>query len=95
VGYNVSSSSIYPSIRFTGRAVSDPLNSLGSETTIVAGAAAQTAATRWGDYGSMSVDPSDDCTFWYTQEYIKSKGFFLFGFNWSTRLASFRFSTCS
>jgi len=45
---------------------------------------------RWGDYSSMSVDPQDGCTFWYSQEYYKTTG----GFNWSTRIASFKFDSC-
>src|SRR5439155_3664003 len=46
--------------------------------------------SRWGDYTSLSVDPSDDCTFWYTNEYIPSNG----SFNWRTRIGSFKFSSC-
>ncbi len=38
----------------------------------------------------MQVDPVDDCTFWYTQEYMKTTG----SFNWNTRIANFKFSTC-
>jgi hypothetical protein len=45
---------------------------------------------RWGDYSSMSVDPQDGCTFWYSQEYYKTTG----SFNWSTRIASFKFNSC-
>ena len=47
-------------------------------------------ANRWGDYSSMSIDPGDNCTFWYTNEYIPSNG----SFNWHTRLASFKFTAC-
>ena len=68
LGYSASSSSIVPQIRFTGRLASDPLNEMTqSEGTIIAGTGAQRATlTRWGDYTSMSIDPADDCTFWYT-----------------------------
>jgi hypothetical protein len=45
---------------------------------------------RWGDYSSMSVDPEDGCTFWYSQEYYKTTG----AFNWNTRIASLRFNSC-
>jgi hypothetical protein len=38
----------------------------------------------------MTVDPVDDCTFWYTNEYLKGNG----TWNWSTRIASFKFPTC-
>ena len=45
---------------------------------------------RWGDYSAMTVDPVDDCTLWYTQEYMASTG----NFNWRTRIADFRFINC-
>ncbi len=91
VGYSVSSTAIHPGIRYTGRAPGDPLGLLGAETSIIAGTGSQTRNLhRWGDYSSLSVDPTDDCTFWYTNEYLKSNG----SFNWSTRIASFKFTTC-
>ncbi|MCB0823046.1 MAG: PKD domain-containing protein [Bacteroidales bacterium] len=86
IGYSVSSSTMYPSIAYAGRYASDPLNTMTiPEVTIHSGAASQTGVSRWGDYSCMSVDPSDDETFWYTQEY--SSG----GWNWRTRIASFFF----
>jgi len=93
VGYSVSNSSnIYPGIRYAGRVPSDTPGTLEAESGIVNGAASQTGSYsyRWGDYSSMSIDPSDDCTFWYTTEYIVAGG----SFNWNTRIASFKFSTC-
>jgi hypothetical protein len=91
VGYSVSSSTINPGIRFTGRAPSDPAGTLGTELTILDGGGSQNGGlTRWGDYSSLSVDPVDDCTLWYTTEYLKTTG----SFNWSTRIANFKFSTC-
>jgi hypothetical protein len=91
LGYSVSSSTLNPSIRITTRLAGDPLNQLGAETTIFNGTGSQNGGlNRWGDYSAMSVDPVDDCTFWYTQEYLKANG----SFNWSTRISSFKFSTC-
>ena len=46
-------------------------------------------SNRFGDYSTMQIDPTDDCTFWYTQEYIKTTG----SFNWATRINSFKFTT--
>jgi len=93
LGYSVSSSSVYPSIRYVGRLASDPLNTLPqAETTLIAGSGSQTHSSgRWGDYSSMSIDPSDDCTFWYTQEYYQSTS----PAGWRTRIGSFRFPSCS
>ncbi|NOZ77603.1 MAG: DUF4394 domain-containing protein [Acidobacteria bacterium] len=93
VGYSVSSSTVYPSIRWAGRLAGDPAGTLGQgEATVIAGGGAQThSAARWGDYSAMSVDPTDDCTFWYTQEYIATTG----SAPWKTRIASFKFPSCS
>ena len=91
IGYSVSSSSMYPAIRYAGRLVSDPLDTLGqTETTLFAGTGSQSGGyTRWGDYSSMSVDPVDDCTFWYTTEYYETTGS-----NWQTRIGSFQLPGC-
>ena len=76
LGYSVSSSSVYPSIRYTGRLVGDPLGEMAQgEAVIITGTGSQTSSyARWGDYSMMSVDPLDDCTFWYTQEYYQTTG---------------------
>ncbi len=91
LGYSASSGSLFPSIRYTGRLVTDAPGTMQSENTIQAGAGSQLRnLNRWGDYSAMAMDPGDDCTFWYTTEYLKSNG----TFNWSTRIASFKFSSC-
>ena len=91
LGYSVSSASLDPSIRYTGRLPTDPAGTMEAEKSIVTGTGVQSSSGhRWGDYSSMAIDPGDDCTFWYTQEYIKTGG----SFSWSTRLASFHFNTC-
>ena len=91
VGYSVSSSTMHPAIGYTGRVPTDPPGTLQAETTIIQGGGSQLRnLSRWGDYSAMSVDPVDDCTFWYTNEYLKSNG----TFNWSTRIASFKFASC-
>ena len=91
VGYSVSSSSIRPSVRYTGRVPTDPASTMEAEVNVVTGAGSQTGSlSRWGDYSAMQVDPVDDCTFWYTQEYMKTTG----SFNWNTRIANFKFPGC-
>jgi len=91
VGYSASSGSVFPSIRYTGWLVGDAPGTLESENTIVSGGGAQTnGLSRWGDYTAITIDPVDDCTFWYTDQYLKSTG----SFNWSTRIASFKFPGC-
>lgn len=91
LGYSVSSSSSFPSIAVTGQAISDPRNTLQAETSVISGGGSQiNGLNRWGDYSAMQIDPSDDCTFWYTTEYIKTTG----SFNWNTRIANFKFPGC-
>ncbi|MBI1740919.1 MAG: choice-of-anchor D domain-containing protein, partial [Candidatus Koribacter versatilis] len=91
LGYSVSSSSVFPSIFFTGRVPSDPAGTMQSEQLIVNGTGSQTGGlSRWGDYSAMTIDPADDCTFWYTQEYEKANG----NWNWNTRIANFKFNSC-
>ena len=92
LGYSASSSTIKPALRYATRLKTDTLNTLSNETTIVQGGGAQLATlTRWGDYSSMSIDPVDDCTFWFTSEYLKADG----KFNWSTRIHSFKINSCT
>jgi hypothetical protein len=74
IGYSISSSSINPSIRFTGRLAEDTLGTLEGEQTIMPGGGSQLKLSNWGDYSSISIDPVDDCTFWYTTEYLPAPG---------------------
>jgi len=92
LGYSVSSTTVYPGIRYTGRLASDPLGQLPQgETVLINGSGSQTGtASRWGDYAMMSVDPADDCTFWFTTEYMPTTG----GAPWATRIGSFTFPGC-
>ena len=87
LGYNASSQTVYPSIRYVGRLVSDPLGTMPQgEYTLVNGTAVN-GSNRYGDYSDMVVDPVDDCTFWFTGEYNPAS-------QWSTRIGAFRFDAC-
>ena len=90
IGYNASSTSLFPSLRYATRLATDPLNTLQTEATLQAGGGSQTGLNRWGDYSAVSVDPSDDCTFWFTGEYYTGT----FSNNWSTRIGTFRIPSC-
>lgn len=91
LGYSASSSATRPSIRVTGRLSTDPLGQMQTETNVITGTGSQIDRLhRWGDYSAMQIDPTDDKTFWYTQEYMKTTG----SFNWSTRIIPIQFSTC-
>jgi hypothetical protein len=91
----------FPSIAYAGRLASDPLDTLPqTETVLAAGAASQThtcsggPCPRWGDYSGMSIDPADDCTFWYTNQYYASSATAATG-NWQTRIGAFKFPSCT
>lgn len=86
MGYSASSATMYPAIRYAGRIPTDTLGQMGQgEATLYAGTGYQSSYTRWGDYSSLTVDPADDETFWYTTEYLASSGT-----NWQTRIGSFK-----
>jgi hypothetical protein len=92
IGYSVASTSVYPSIRFAGRLAGDPLGTLGvAEGSIMAGSGTQTTSVaRWGDYAMMAVDPTDDCTFWFTTEYVATTS----NAPWRTRVAAAQVPGC-
>ena len=91
LGYSASSGSMYPAIRYTGRAATATLGTLNEpERTLIAGSGSQTDINRWGDYSAMTIDPVDDCTFWYTNEYYQTTGT-----DWQTRIGHFRFDQCT
>ena len=89
LGYNVSSSSMYPGIRYCGQSALENQNASGimdiAEETVLNGTASHTSDNRWADYAEMSVDPSDDATFWFTTEYANG------GSSKSTQIVSFQF----
>lgn len=109
VGYSVSNATdVYPGIRYTGRLAGDPLGQMTlGEGIIINGTGVQTTAnSRWGDYTSLNVDPVDDCTFWYVNEYYAISGLPLplpppplpfpgTTAPWQTRIASFQLPGCA
>ncbi len=92
IGYSLSGPGIHPHIAYTGRTPSDSAGTMESEGIIMAGKGSQRESERWGDYSALSIDPIDDCTFWYTTEYIPKTGN---APNWQTRIASFKFPSCT
>ncbi|HEX6293113.1 MAG TPA: hypothetical protein VFZ66_28285 [Herpetosiphonaceae bacterium] len=92
LGYSVSSSTVYPGIRYTGRLRGDALGAMPlGEAVLINGSGSQlTTNSRWGDYTSMNIDPTDDCTFWYVNEYYETTS--LAG--WQTRIGSFKLPGC-
>ncbi len=91
LGFSASDATIHPQIRYATRLATDPLNTLTAEAHMFDGTGSQIdTSSRWGDYSAMTIDPVDDCTFWYTQEYYATNS----SFNWRTRIGNFKFDTC-
>jgi uncharacterized repeat protein (TIGR01451 family) len=89
LGYSISSTTVFPSIHYTGRLSTDPLGRMPQgEENLINGSGFSTL-NRWGDYSSLNIDPLDDCTFWYTNQYMAASGV-----AWRTRIGSFRFLSC-
>ena len=90
IGFSVSGLATFPSVRYAARLATDPPGTLAQgEADLVAGGGSQTHSSgRWGDYSMLVVDPSDDCTFWYTQEYYASTS----SIGWRTRIGTFTFA---
>jgi len=104
IAYSASGVNYFPSLHYAGRLASDPLNELTQgEAVLFAGLGIEVAVpdylqrNRWGDYSNLTVDPTDDCTFWYTNEYCPTNGP-LDGVSiveWHTRIGSFKFPQCT
>ncbi len=86
---NGTSPSVFPSVFYTGRLVGDPLGTMPQgEGSIINGTGSQTGSNRWGDYTSLSVDPTDDLTFWYVNQYVPTTS----SIGWRLRVGSFKVS---
>ena len=97
LGYSVVNGvSVFPGIRYTGRLAGDATGQMTlGEGIVVNGSGVQTTLnSRWGDYTSMNVDPVDDCTFWYVNEYYTLAGELSSPAGWQTRIASFKLPGC-
>ncbi len=93
LGYSVSNATnVFPGIRYTGRLQGDPLGQMTlGEGVLINGSGSQLVSARWGDYTDMTVDPTDDCTFWYVNEYYQVSS----ARGWQTRIGSFKLPGCA
>ncbi len=94
LGFSNAGPKIDPGIMFTGRLATDPLNTMETVETVIVGTGYEgsSAGGEWGDHSIMAVDPSDDCTFWYSNEYYSSAASGTT--QWSTRIIAFKFTSC-
>jgi uncharacterized repeat protein (TIGR01451 family) len=94
LGYNASNdgiaphATVFPSIRVVGRLSTDPLGTFTTSEVELATGGGSNGGSRWGDYSAMRVDPTDDCTFWYTTEYVAATG-------QQTHVGALRFPACN
>ena len=97
LGYSVvNGTTVFPGIRYTGRLAGDALGQMTlGEGTIINGSGVQTTTnSRWGDYTDITVDPTDDCTFWYVNQYYTLAGQMSSPAGWQTRIGSFKLPGC-
>jgi len=87
LGYTTGSTTLAPSLRYTGRFNGDPLGMMTvAETIIIDGPGVRTNSNRYGDYSHMTMDPNN-FTFWFTSDYFSSNN------QWRTQVASFSLSS--
>ena len=92
LGFGVSGDNVYPSLHYAGRRPTDPLGTLPlGDLSLINGGGVQENDALFGDYSQMTIDPTDDCTFWYTGTYYPTTST---PNDWHTRIGSFRFSDC-
>ena len=87
IGFSASSAAIHPQIRYAGRLATDPLNTLAQGEAHLFDGSGSSGSGGWDDYSALTIDPVDDCTFWYTNQYYDT-------INWRTRIGSFKFAQC-
>jgi hypothetical protein len=91
IGFSASSAAIHPQIRYAGRLATDPPNTLAQGEAHLFDGTGSSSSSAWGAYSDLTVDPVDDCTFWYTNEYYDATS----SFNWRTRIGNFKFAECT
>jgi len=92
LGFSASNASVFPSVWYAGRLAGDALGTMGrGELSFINGLGSQTGSARWGDYTAMTVDPVDDCTFWYVNEYYPTTS----STGWRLRVGAFAYPSCT
>ncbi len=96
VGYSFSNEQKAPSILYSGKLANEPRGTFRTEETLIGGTGVQAGfGSRWGDYTAMSIDPSDDCTFWLTNQYYTAESQAENPLGWLTRIGKFKFAECT
>ena len=83
---NGANPAVFPSVFYTARHDGDPPGQMTlGEGSIINGTGSQTGSHRWGDYTSIDIDPTDDTTFWYINEYVPTTS----SIGWRLRIGAF------
>jgi hypothetical protein len=92
LGFDVAGESMFPSVHYAGRLRKDPKGRLSrGEAALIDGNGVQQTTPFYGDYSEMTIDPTDDCTFWLTNTYYPATST---PNEWHTRIGAFRFRSC-
>lgn len=83
MGYTLIGDETFPTSAITGRRATDPIGEMSLGELVIGEGQSWNGSQRWGDYAAMTVDPSDQTTFWFTNEYAGTNG------NWTTKITSF------
>jgi hypothetical protein len=90
IGYSFGGDPNYTGQRFAARTANDSKGQLTFHESVLAeGHASQTGSLRWEDYTTVTIDPSDDCTFWFVGNYLKNGAA-----SSTTRIGSFMVPGC-
>lgn len=90
LGYSAAGVSAPAGLYLSGRTPGYAAGQLGPEVSLVGERKAQVNSDRWGDYSAITVDPSDDCTFWYIGQYTPKTD----SDRWATLITTARFPDC-
>ncbi len=88
LAYSVSSSAKFPSLRLTGRKLSDPVGQMPEPEIEIATGTNRSSSNRWGDYQHLGIDPVTDENFWFSGLYATGNT------NWRTRVVHYKFNNC-
>ena len=94
--YSVSNEETKPAIFYAGKLATEPNGTFRPEYEFQKGTGVQTAfGFRWGNNTGMTVDITDDCTFWLTNQYYSAESQAESPFSWLTRIGKFKFAECT
>jgi len=92
IGYSVGNTTTHPGIRGSSWSLTKQTKPV--EFDILDGGGDQENSVKWGSYVSMTVDPEDDCTFWYVNQYLTANQTQQ-NVIWKTKISNFKVATCT